>query len=123
MDSLWSLYDLLCEKVDEVVKNGDISPAEMDCVYKATKTMYYIECVAAMEEGTDDYDGVSGNWPYSNNTSTRRGRNSRSNGYANNNYSSRRSSRNSMRNYSGHDQKEMMLQKIAEMQKQIEDME
>lgn len=116
MDSLWNLYDLLCEKVDEVVKNGDISPTEMDCVYKASKTMYYIECIAAMEEGSDSYDGVSGNWPYSNNNSMRRGRSSRSN-YAN---TSRRSSR---RNYSGHDQKEMMLQKIAEMQKQIEDME
>ncbi len=116
MDSLWNLYDLLCEKVDEVVKNGDISPTEMDCVYKASKTMYYIECIAAMEEGSDSYDGVSGNWPYSSNNSMRRGRSSRSN-YAN---TSRRSSR---RNYSGHDQKEMMLQKIAEMQKQIEDME
>lgn len=118
MESLWNLYDLLCEKVDEVVKTGDLSANEMDCVYKATKTMYYIECIAAME-GADDYDGgVSGNWPYSNNnTSMRRGRNSRSN------YSSRRSNRNSMRNYSGHDQKEMMLQKIAEMQKQIEEME
>ena len=121
MDSLWSLYDLLCEKVDEVVKTGDISPTEMDNVYKATKTMYYIECIAAMEDA-DDYDsGVSGNWPYSNNnTSMRRGRNSR-NSYASN--TSRRSGRNSMKNYSGHDQKEMMLQKIAEMQRQIEDME
>jgi len=116
MDSLWNLYDLLCEKVDEVVDTKDLSPSEMDCVYKATKTMYYIECIAAME-GADDYDGVSGNWPYSNNTSMRRGRSSRSS-YTNN--TSRRSSR---RNYSGHDQKEMMLQKIAEMQKQIEDME
>ncbi len=123
MESLWNLYDLLCEKVDEVVKKGDISPTEMDCVYKATKTMYYIECVVAMEEAEDYDGGISGNWPYSNsNTSMRRGRNSRSNSYTNNN-SSRRSGRNSMRNYSGHDQKEMMLQKIAEMQRQIEDME
>lgn len=120
MDSLWNLYDLLCEKVDEVVKTGDLSPTEMDCVYKAAKTMYYIECIAAMEEGSDSYDGVSGNWPYSNNNSMRRGRSSRSSYASNSNNMSRRSSR---RNYSGHDQKEMMLQKIAEMQKQIEDME
>lgn len=120
MESLWNLYDLLCEKVDEVVKTGDISPTEMDNVYKAAKTMYYITCIAAMDNTDDEYEGVSGNYPYSNNTSMRRGRNSR-NSYASN--SSRRSSRNSMRNYSGHDQKEAMLQKIAEMQRQIEDME
>lgn len=128
MDSMWSLYDLLYEKVEEVVKTGDISPTEMDNVYKAAKTMYYIECIAAMEGADDEYEGVSGgNWPYSNsNTSMRRGRSSRANNsYANSyaNNSSRRSSRNSMRNYSGHDQKEMMLQKIAEMQRQIEEME
>lgn len=123
---MWSLYDLLCEKVEEVVKTGDISPTEMDTIYKAAKTMYYIECIAAMENADGGYDdGISGgNWPYSGNNSMRRGRSSRSNNsYANN--SSRRSSRanNSMRNYSGHDQKEMMLQKIAEMQRQIEEME
>ena len=113
MESLMNLYDLLCDKVDEVVKKGDISPTEMDHVYKATKTMYYIECIEAMEEA-DGYDGVSGNWPYAHSVPMRRehGRSS----YA------RRSSRTSMKNYSGHDQKEMMLQKIAEMQRQIEDM-
>lgn len=122
MESLWNLYDLLGEKVDEVVKTGDLSANEMDCVYKAAKTMYYIECINAMAEGIDEYDGMSGNWPYSSNASMRRGRSSRTNG---GNISGRRSSRanNSMRNYSGHDQKEMMLQKIAEMQRQIEDME
>jgi hypothetical protein len=115
MDRLWDLYDLLCDMTEDVVKKGDISPSELENVYKATKAMYYITCIDAMN-GADEYEGssmargMSRNYPYS---STRRGS------------SYRRSSRtnNSMRNYSGHDQKEMMLQKIAEMQRQIEDME
>lgn len=115
MDSLWELNDLLCDKIEEIVKKGDISPTELDHVYKATKAMYYITCIDAMENADDYSDnsmarGSSRNYPYSN---------SRRNG--NNSY--RRSSRNSMRNYSGHDQKEMLMQRIAELQDQIDRME
>ena len=115
MDSLWDLNELLNEKVDEIVKKGDMSPTELDCVYKATKAMYYITGIDAME-GADEYEGssmargMSRSYPYS----------SRRNSY-NNSY--RRSSRNSMRNYSGHDKKEMLMQRIAEIQDEIDRME
>ncbi len=116
MDSLWDLNELLCDKVEEIVKNGDISPSELDNVYKATKAMYYITCIDAMNNAGDDYEGssmargMSRNYPYT----------SRRNSYSNNSY--RRSSRNSMRNYSGHDKKEMLMQRIAELQDEIDRM-
>lgn len=115
MDSLWNLEDLLCSKVDEIVRKGDISPTEMDNAYKAVKTLYYITCIDAMEGSGEGYDGVSGNWPYQNNAMRR---NSRTN-YSMANNSMRRNSRT---NYSGHDQKEMIMQKIAELQQQMENM-
>lgn len=132
MESLWDLNELLCEKIDEVVKQGDLSPNELDNVYKATKALYYITCIDAMEGSEyDEYEemssrargnsragGNSRNYPYS----------SRRNSYASNSYAgggnSRRSSRaNSMRNYSGHDKKEMLMQRIAELQDEIDRME
>lgn len=115
MDRLWDLYDLLCDMTEDVVKKGDISPSELENVYKATKAMYYITCIDAMNsadeyEGSSMARGMSRNYPYS---STRRGS------------SYRRSSRtnNSMRNYSGHDKKEMLMQRIAELQDEIDRME
>ena len=115
MDRLWDLYDLLCNMTDEVVKTGDMSPSELDNVYKATKAMYYITCIDAMNNANDEYEGssmacgMSRNYPYSS---------TRGNSY-------RRSSRtnNSMRNYSGHDKKEMLMQRIAELQDEIDRME
>lgn len=119
MDKLWDLYDLLCDMTEEIVKKGDITSSELDNVYKATKAMYYITCIDAMEGASDEYEGssmargMSRTYPYS----------SRRNSYAGNSY--RRSSRanNSMRNYSGHDKKEMLMQRIAELQDEIDRME
>lgn len=115
MDSMWKAYDLLLDKIGEIVEKGDISPAELDCLYKAYKTMYYMTCIDAMVNADDDYEvsrtnmsmarRSSRDYPYSNN-STRR-RSSRTNG---------------ARNYSGHDRKEMLMQRIAEMQDELDRM-
>lgn len=116
MDKLWDLYDLLCDMTEEIVKKGDITPSELDNVYKATKAMYYITCIDAMENASDEYEGssmargMSRTYPYS---STRRGSSYRRSSRANNN----------MRNYSGHDKKEMLMQRIAELQDEIDRME
>lgn len=125
MYDAWEEYDLLCEMCEEIVKKGDISPVELDNLYKAAKTKYYIVATDAMMNADDDYGssmarGMSrAGYPYSNN--------SRRSSYANNggNSSYRRSSRanNSMRNYSGHDKKEMLMQRIAELQDEIDRME
>ena len=45
---------LLEDEVDNVVKKGDLSPTELDNVYKAVKTMYYIETITAMRDYSDD---------------------------------------------------------------------
>ena len=125
MYDAWEEYDLLCEMCEEIVKKGDISPSELDNLYKAAKTKYYIVATDAMMNADDDYGSSMDNmsmtrgmsragYPYSN----------RRNSYANNS-SYRRSSRanNSMRNYSGHDKKEMLMQRIAELQDEIDRME
>lgn len=120
MYDAWEEYDLLCEMCEEIVKKGDISPSELDNLYKAAKTKYYIVATdAMMNAGDDDYgSGMSrAGYPYSNN--------SRRSSYANNGGNSgRRSSRAnySMRNYSGHDRKEMLMQRIAEMQDELDRM-
>ena len=44
---------LLERKIEEVVNRGDISPSEMDCVYKAYKTIYYMTTTEAMNEYGD----------------------------------------------------------------------
>lgn len=129
MYDAWEEYDLLCEMCEEIVKKGDISPSELDNLYKAAKTKYYIVATdAMMNAGDDDYGSSMDNmsmargmsragYPYSNN--------SRRSSYANNGGNSgRRSSRAnySMRNYSGHDRKEMLMQRIAEMQDELDRM-
>lgn len=124
MDKLWDLYDLLCDMTEEIVKKGDMSPAELDSVYKATKSMYYITCIDAMEGASEYDDGIS-MANYNSMARGGRGGNSRNYPYSSRGSSMRRSSRanNSMRNYSGHDQKEMLMQRIAELQDQIDRME
>lgn len=62
MHILMDLEDLLEEQIEKIVKKGDISPTELENVYKAMKTMYYAETTNAMKEyGKDDYsrDGYS----------------------------------------------------------------
>lgn len=41
--------NLLENKIDEVTRKGDISPSEMDCIYKATKSIYYLTTTEAMK--------------------------------------------------------------------------
>ena len=54
MHVLDNLNDLLEEQVEHITKKGDITPTELDNVYKAVKTMNYIETIKAMHEYNDD---------------------------------------------------------------------
>lgn len=49
--------NLLENKIDEVTRKGDISPSEMDCIYKATKSIYYLTTTEAMKNA--NYGGQS----------------------------------------------------------------
>lgn len=58
MHVLKDLCYMLEDMVEPIVKKGDISPVELDNVYKAVKTMYYIKTMDAMKEyNSEDYSG------------------------------------------------------------------
>ena len=67
MKTLEDLSYELEDMIKPIVKKGDITPTELDNVYKAAKTMYYIETIGAMKEygNSNDYsyrrsyDGMS----------------------------------------------------------------
>lgn len=69
---------LLDQKVEEVINKGDISPSEMECIYKAYKTKYYMTTTEAMDEYGEDENsyrrGYSMGYPDPYMTSMRRGR-------------------------------------------------
>lgn len=57
MQNLKELCYVLEDMVDPIVEKGDISPTELDNVYKAVKTMYYIKTMDAMKEYGNSYGG------------------------------------------------------------------
>lgn len=60
MKTMEDLKDMLQQELKEVVKKGDISSTELDNVYKAVKTLNYLEIIKAMEEQggqSNDYSG------------------------------------------------------------------
>lgn len=60
MKTMEDLKELLQEELKAVVKKGDISTTELDNVYKAVKTLNYLETIKAMEEyggSSRDYSG------------------------------------------------------------------
>ena len=74
-DVMYRTRDLLERKIDEVVSKGDINSGELECVYKAVKTIAQIATIEAMERGqwTDERSGRMD--PYWHDESWRRGRN------------------------------------------------
>lgn len=72
-------------QLEDVIKKGDMTPSELDLVYKSVKTIYYIKTINAMEEYTDDgysrtYDGRSRDMMYDNNRSYESGYSNRGRG-------------------------------------------
>lgn len=129
MDVLYDLRDLLLDKIEEIVKKKDITPAEMEPTYKAVKAIQCIETIDAMENAEDNgysydssYDrGGRGGNSYMRDTKNRYSRDNRRGRDGDND--GRYSERN-MRmsnDYSGHT-KEQMLQEIANMQRELERM-
>ena len=41
-------------QLEDIVKKGDMTPTELDLVYKSVKTIYYIHTIKAMEDYSDD---------------------------------------------------------------------
>lgn len=130
MHALYDLCDMLDDELREVVKKGDMSPTELDRVYKAVDIIKDIKTIEAMEDYSyDDYSRrnsyADDNMSY-NMSNARRGRDGDGDGrYSeDNSYRRGRDARGrytSRDGYSG-DDKQDMLQKIEQMKKQIEQM-
>lgn len=106
MDNFYELEDLICEHIDEVIKTKDITPAQMECIKNGMKAIYYAEVIDAMRKGSEEEYSRGMSYDH---MSRRRDSDGR--------YSERRMSR----GYSGHT-KEQMMQKIADLQRQVEQM-
>lgn len=107
MDSLYALKDLLCDEIEDIVEKNDITPTELERAYKAVDIIKDIETIDAMKNS--EFSGYS----YDDGYAYARGGNRRD--------SMGRYSRN-MGRYSRTDEKEHMLNQIAEMQKKVEQM-
>ncbi len=68
MQNLKELCYVLEDMVEPIMEKGDISPTELDNVYKAVKTMYYIKTMDAMKEYSNSYEGSYANRRYSRNS-------------------------------------------------------
>lgn len=128
--ALYDICEMLEDEMKEIVKKGDISPTELEHVYRAVDIIKDIKTIEAMEDGAYSNDGGSSNrggsyrgsynsyegggsndrGGYSEEGSYRRGRD------AMGRYTSRDSG------YSRGDDKEQMLKHIEQMKKQIEQM-
>lgn len=141
MQALYDMCEMLDDELKEIVKKGDISPTELDRAYKAVDIIKDIKTIEAMEDYSYDdysrrnsYDGDNMSYNMSRDMSyARRGRDGDGDGRYSEDASYRRGGRgrysregsyNSYeQGYSGHEDKQQMLQKIEQMKKQIERMQ
>jgi hypothetical protein len=69
-DIMYKTKELFEKKIGEVINKGDINPNEMDCVYKAVKSIGQIATIEAMErarwteEESRRMQTVSHGYPY-----------------------------------------------------------
>ena len=115
MDTLYRLKDRVCDMIDEVLEKPDITPTELERLYKAVDIVKDVATIEAMESADfDDYsydDGMS----YARNRDSR-GRYSSRRGRS---YDDHRMTRMD-RGYSGDESKEEMMHKIEEMQRKVQ---
>ena len=117
MDILYGIKDLICEELDKINKKRDISPTDLEMIYKAVDIIKDITTIEAMEEA--DFGGDS----YDDDMSYARNRDARGR------YSSRRSRRSyddkmmrMDRGYSGTESKDQLMHEIDEMQRRLQQM-
>ena len=106
MKVLDDICDVLEDELREIVRNGDMSPTVLDHTYKAVDVIKDIKTIKAMEDAV--YDG---RYSYGG-----------SYGWDDDIPRNRRPMNDRNRGYSRDDEKEHLLSKIEEMQRQLETM-
>ena len=143
MEVLYDLKELLTKELDKIVEKHDINPTELEMSYKAVDIIKDICTIDAMENAAEDEGGEEGSYEggYSGRRGySRAGGRSNRGSYEGGGYSGRRGGRYSRAGrsnrgsyegggYSGrmsYDDEEMskehMMQKIDEMQRQLQQM-
>lgn len=57
MHTYYKAKDMLCEELENLVKQDDINPATLDMMDKLTHSIKSLSTIIAMEEYDDDYSG------------------------------------------------------------------
>lgn len=134
MNELYELCANLKDEIKELNKMGEISPTELDRVYKAVDIIKDIKTIEAMEEagnsyGTsyDDYSRRYYRDSSYRNSYARAGRDGDNDGRYSEENSYRRGQNsmnryNSRDGYSGHEEKEQMMRQIEQMMRKVEQM-
>jgi hypothetical protein len=122
--SLMEMKEKLTKELTELVNKRDITVSDLDVIYKAVKSIYYLTTIGAMNEYSQDsygrsMDGRSMDMNsyrsgYSDGYSNaRRGRDGDSDGRYSESYGFGHSG------YSGHDSKEHMIEDIRKMMPEL----
>jgi len=115
MRVLYDLCDILEDELEDIVKNGDMNPQDLEMADKAVDIIKDIKTIKAMEDASWDSgytrDNSSRMYDYDDGYSMARG--GRGGG---------RSSREGRGGYTRHDEKEMLEDKIDELKRQLNQM-
>ncbi len=117
MDTLYRLKDRMCDMIDEVLEKPDITPTEVERLYKAIDIVKDVVTIDAMENSGygEDYsydDGMS----YARNRDSMGRYSKRGRGMSYDNH--RMPHMND--GYSGDESKEELMRKIDEMQRKVQ---
>lgn len=144
MHMLYELRDMLCEELENVTMQGELSAGSLDIVDKLTHSIKSIDTIIAMEEAGYSYensgansgansgrysnDGYSSRGGYSRGYSNARGRgrNAKRDSmgrYSSASYDGGNSGRSSYRGYSRADAKEELVEQLKELEMSTQDSE
>lgn len=114
MDALYDLKDMMCGLVEDTVQKKDITPNDVETMYKVVDIIKDISTIEAMENA-DEYS-----FDYEGNSYRRYSRDGQRGRDGDGRYSGRRMM--SRDNYSRHDEKEYLKQQINELQRKVDSM-
>lgn len=124
MEYMHELKEMLCEELEKIVAEGELTAGSLETVDKLTHSIKSIATIMAMEDS--DYSYENGNM--SGNMGSYRGGSYRGGSYRGGSYAPRRDSRGRYsrqgrrsRGYSRDDETEKMVEKLEKMMEQTQD--